>query len=173
MAGAVDHGRVSDRARRNALTVLRARWTEGAMGLDTFEHRVAGVYAARDLGELRALVVDVVEPSRWRVAAERAATAWRVTTTPALESPPRVPGIPLGLVREPVLLGRSRQCDVVLARDSVSRRHAELRRDDDGGWSVTDLDSLNGTWLNGRRVGRASVLPGDELVLGDAPLLLE
>lgn len=172
MEGAVDHGRVSDRARLKALTDLRVRWVEGAMGLDTFEYRVAAVYAAREAGELRAVVADVVEPSRWRVAAQRAATAWRVTRTSGAE-PPRVPGIPLGLVREPVLLGRSRSCDVVFARESVSRRHAELRRDDDGGWSVTDLDSLNGTWLNGRRVGRASVMPGDELVLGDAPLLLE
>jgi pSer/pThr/pTyr-binding forkhead associated (FHA) protein len=38
---------------------------------------------------------------------------------------------------------------------------------------AVDLGSSNGTWLMGRRVGRARVTPGDELVLGDCPVVLE
>lgn len=173
MGGAVEDGRVSDRGRLRALSQLRARWIEGKIGLETFEFRVAEVYAARNGSEVRALLADVAEPPRWELAARRAATVWRSATAPAAPAPPaRVPGIPLALVREPVLVGRSRTCDVILVRDSVSRCHLELRRDG-GDWVVTDLDSLNGTWLNGRRVGRARVARGDELILGDAPLLLE
>lgn len=59
----------------------------------------------------------------------------------------------------------------MLDDDTVSRRHAELRVRD-GRWMVRDLGSINGTWLNGRRVGDAEVRPGDELRLGDAVLRL-
>ena len=41
-----------------------------------------------------------------------------------------------------------------------------------GAWLAVDLGSSNGTWLMGRRVGRARVIPGDELFLGDTPVVL-
>jgi hypothetical protein len=46
-------------------------------------------------------------------------------------------------------IGRSRECDIVLADSNVSRRHAELRPLGDG-WSITDLGSTNGVRVNGR-----------------------
>jgi hypothetical protein len=45
-------------------------------------------------------------------------------------------------------IGRSRECDIVLADTNVSRRHAELRPLGDG-WSITDLGSTNGVRVNG------------------------
>ncbi|HEX6618906.1 MAG TPA: DUF3662 and FHA domain-containing protein [Solirubrobacteraceae bacterium] len=48
-------------------------------------------------------------------------------------------------------IGRSRECDIVLADTNVSRRHAELRPLGDG-WTVTDLGSTNGVRVNGRDV---------------------
>jgi hypothetical protein len=71
-----------------------------------------------------------------------------------------------------VLLGRSRECDVQLADPNVSRRHAELRRDE-GRWSVIDLGSTNGIKLNGRRVDQAALEPGDRLTLGLTELTYE
>jgi pSer/pThr/pTyr-binding forkhead associated (FHA) protein len=68
-------------------------------------------------------------------------------------------------------VGRSSRCDVVVADPTVSRRHLELRAED-GGWVAVDLGSTNGTWIMGRRVGRARVAAGDELVLGDRPIVL-
>ena len=38
---------------------------------------------------------------------------------------------------------------------------------------AVDLGSTKGTWLLGRRVGRARVVAGDELVLGDCPVVLQ
>jgi sigma-B regulation protein RsbU (phosphoserine phosphatase) len=60
-----------------------------------------------------------------------------------------------------VVIGRSPDCDVVLASDSVSRQHAELVAHGDA-WSVRDLGSRNGTGVNGVRVnGERPLQPGD------------
>src|SRR5436189_1141538 len=64
-----------------------------------------------------------------------------------------------------VLLGRSRECDLVIDDPNVSRRHAELRREEDT-WIVADLGSTNGVKVNGRRVEHAVLKPGDEITLG-------
>lgn len=50
-----------------------------------------------------------------------------------------------------VTVGQSAVNEVVLADDSVSRRHARLEYEA-GAWHVTDLDSTNGTYLNGTRL---------------------
>jgi pSer/pThr/pTyr-binding forkhead associated (FHA) protein len=67
--------------------------------------------------------------------------------------------------QDQLLVGRDPGCDVVLAEPTVSRRHAQLffRA---GSWTVQDLESTNGTLLNGKRVGRCEVRPGDRLILG-------
>ena len=53
-----------------------------------------------------------------------------------------------------VVVGRSRDCDVVVSDANVSRRHLEVRREEDG-WMVADLGSTNGVKVNGRRVERS------------------
>jgi hypothetical protein len=63
-------------------------------------------------------------------------------------------------------LGRSRECDCVLADPNVSRRHAELRRGPTGDWQIVDLGSTNGVKVNGRQVDTSRLSPGDEVVLG-------
>jgi hypothetical protein len=71
-----------------------------------------------------------------------------------------------------VLIGRSRDCDVPLDDPNVSRRHAELRRED-GIWIIADLGSTNGVKVNGRRVEQAELQAGDEVMLGLARLRFE
>ena len=67
-------------------------------------------------------------------------------------------------------MGRSRQCDVMVDDPNVSRTHAEIRPRG-GSWVVTDLNSTNGSRLNGRRLDQPTVLkPGDELELGKTTL---
>ena len=70
------------------------------------------------------------------------------------------------------LLGRSRECDVVLDDPNVSRRHAELRREGDT-WVVADLGSTNGVRVNGHQVPEAALEPGDQLELGVSRLTFE
>jgi hypothetical protein len=73
----------------------------------------------------------------------------------------RLPIAPSGAV-----IGRSRECDVVLADSNVSRRHAEIRPAGGEGWTITDLGSTNGIKVNGRSVTSAPLRPGDLLVVG-------
>jgi hypothetical protein len=71
------------------------------------------------------------------------------------------------------ILGRSRQCDIVLSDPNVSRQHAEIRPRG-GSWAVTDLGSTNGSRINGRQLeGSEVVRPGDEIELGSTVLRFE
>jgi len=71
------------------------------------------------------------------------------------------------------MIGRSRQCDVVLTDPNVSRQHAELRPRG-GSWVLSDLGATNGVVINGRRIDASEVLrPGDRIELGTALLTFE
>jgi hypothetical protein len=70
------------------------------------------------------------------------------------------------------VVGRSRDCDLVLDDPNVSRHHAELRREGDG-WLVADLGSTNGIKVNGSRVESAALQPGDRVTFGLIDLSFE
>lgn len=66
---------------------------------------------------------------------------------------------------EPAVLGRASE-SIPLTDYTVSRRHAEIRPAG-GGWQIVDLNSANGTYLNGTRVERPTRLKhGDQIRLG-------
>jgi Protein of unknown function (DUF3662)/Inner membrane component of T3SS, cytoplasmic domain len=71
-----------------------------------------------------------------------------------------------------VVVGRSRESDVVVSDPNVSRRHIELRRGERG-WAAVDLGSTNGMKVNGRRVGHAELNPGDRITVGVTDLTFE
>jgi hypothetical protein len=64
-----------------------------------------------------------------------------------------------------VTVGRSPDCEIFLDDVTVSRRHAELLHDD-GGWTIVDQGSLNGTFVNRRRVESAQLEDGDDVQIG-------
>ncbi|MEX0718441.1 MAG: PAS domain S-box protein [Planctomycetaceae bacterium] len=69
-----------------------------------------------------------------------------------------------------VVVGRLADCDIVLPDETVSRRHARFFRDGDR-WCVEDLQSRNGTFVNGSRIDRPIELVGDDyILLYDLPL---
>ncbi len=61
--------------------------------------------------------------------------------------------------------GRHPNAEIFLDDVTVSRKHAEFRRDENG-FTVNDLASLNGTYLNGARVDSAQLVDGDEVQVG-------
>jgi pSer/pThr/pTyr-binding forkhead associated (FHA) protein len=63
-------------------------------------------------------------------------------------------------------IGRGADCDVVIARDEVSRAHALITRERDG-WTIEDLGSRNGTFVNEQRVERTTIRAGDTIRLGE------
>ena len=69
-----------------------------------------------------------------------------------------------------VVLGRSRECDVRVADVNVSRRHSELRSEGSEYW-IVDLDSTNGTAVNGKTVERARLSDGDRITLGSTEIV--
>ena len=71
-----------------------------------------------------------------------------------------------------VLIGRSRECDIVVSDPNVSRRHIELRRGERG-WAAVDLGSTNGMKINGRRLSHAELQPGDRITIGISDLTFE
>ena len=71
---------------------------------------------------------------------------------------------------EVVTVGRHRESDIFLNDITVSRRHAELRREG-AKYSVVDLGSLNGTYVNRARVDSSPLASGDELQIGKFRLL--
>ncbi|MSO57879.1 MAG: FHA domain-containing protein [Thermoleophilia bacterium] len=68
-------------------------------------------------------------------------------------------------IGERTLIGRSPECDVFLDDVTVSRRHAELLQQGQG-YVVRDLGSLNGTFVNRRRIDEATLEDDDEVQIG-------
>ena len=69
------------------------------------------------------------------------------------------------LERERLTIGRSPDADIFLDDVTVSRRHAELVRRGRG-FTIEDLGSLNGTFVNRRRVEKDTLEDGDEVQIG-------
>jgi pSer/pThr/pTyr-binding forkhead associated (FHA) protein len=67
--------------------------------------------------------------------------------------------------------GRHPDSHIFLDDITVSRRHAEIVRQADGGYMVRDVGSLNGTYLNRERVESAKLADGDELQIGTFKLV--
>ncbi len=71
------------------------------------------------------------------------------------------------LDRDLTTAGRHPDSDIFLDDVTVSRRHAEFRRTPEGGFTVVDVGSLNGTYLKRGRIDSAMLLSsGDEVQIG-------
>jgi hypothetical protein len=74
------------------------------------------------------------------------------------------------IAKRRVVIGRSKDCDIQLSDPNVSRRHAEVRQEGAAYWAV-DLDSTNGMEVNGKRLKRAKLRPGDTITVGSTELV--
>jgi pSer/pThr/pTyr-binding forkhead associated (FHA) protein len=114
-----------------------------------------------DVAEFRITVVNLAEASRPQ-AAQPPADAIRLVA----EGGPydgRVFDLPGGAAT----VGRALENELVFDDPSLSRKHARITREGPGRLGVEDLGSSNGTYVNGRKVGRGSAGPGDAIQFGD------
>ena len=71
------------------------------------------------------------------------------------------------------VIGRSKNCDVTIDFPTVSRNHAVLTRYDDGSWTITDVGSKEGTWVNGRRVQICALTSKEKISIGGVDMQLQ
>lgn len=152
-------------SRSRVAHVLSAAYGSGLLSPDTFNYRLDAALRA-PLVSPPELIGDLqVRPSRPRMP-KLCRRLWRALGS-RWASFEHLPLLALDWSGETtaLLIGRQSVCDVVLLDPNVSRQHARLRWRD-GGWILQDLQSTNGTFINGRRVGRSELRPGDLLMLG-------
>lgn len=75
-------------------------------------------------------------------------------------------------LRQPLTIGRAPECDLCVRDILLSRRHCRLQPTADGAWLVIDLESKNGTAVNGRRARRQILLDSDQLEIGHTTVTL-
>ncbi|HUG89622.1 MAG TPA: GAF domain-containing protein [Planctomycetaceae bacterium] len=78
--------------------------------------------------------------------------------------------IRIDLDKPKVVFGRASNCDVALTIKGVSRAHFTIVKESVG-WTINDLSSTNGTYVNGELVSRKRLLAGDEITLGPPGLV--
>ena len=74
-------------------------------------------------------------------------------------------------IREILVVGRSRKCDILISDDLVSRAHAHLECREGELW-VKDLDSRNGTFVNQTRVSERRMSPHDVVKIGRSEFVM-
>lgn len=165
--------RPSDAERDQALAILREGAGAGRLSHDTFIRRMNFVLGAQTRSELAHATRDLrgPEPKVVQVFRQLATRVHQLTDT--LRTPTAAPGLALPLPGSQTLrIGRGDGATLRLTDVSVSRFHAELRHVGDG-WMVRDLNSMNGTHVNGTRITSPTrVRPGDHLQFGAIPFTL-
>ena len=78
----------------------------------------------------------------------------------------------IDLINESITIGRATSNMLVLNDLQASRQHARLDFEN-GAWSVRDLNSRNGTFVNGQRVTLQALRPGDQITIGEALLVVK
>ncbi len=71
------------------------------------------------------------------------------------------------------IIGRSKRSDLVIDVATISRSHAVLTRYDDGSWSISDVGSRGGVYVNGAQTNMAAVTMNDTISLGGIEMYLE
>lgn len=70
------------------------------------------------------------------------------------------------------VIGRGHDCDLRIPIESVSRRHCRLSTDQKS-LEIRDLGSQNGTFLNGKRIEKAQIQPGDFMRIGPVKFVIQ
>lgn len=175
-AGVVEPGN----ARRRLAGILSAAFAEGLLSEQTLSHRLGLVLGPR-LVDPRLVVGDLSLRTRrdrsWlrliaAVAGELFRDAVALVRSQHSSSEPLLLALDWSPDQPELIVGRARSCDIVLEDRTVSRRHARLVFRDST-WVMCDLDSTNGTLVNGVRVGRCQLRAGDRVLIGEQAIEID
>ncbi len=101
-----------------------------------------------------------------------------MSSTPTSPVPPAIPPStpyvrvawpPIPLSAETITIGRTDSNSIQIQHASISRQHLKLNRAADGSYDIEDLDSRFGTFVNGARIKRVLLRPGDSIRIGSSP----
>ena len=70
------------------------------------------------------------------------------------------------------IIGRGKNCDILVEYPTISRSHAVLTRYDDGSWTISDVGSKGGVEVNGKKVDICALEFGDTIGLGGVQFTL-
>jgi hypothetical protein len=144
-------------AQMSAATLVAAIATTIALVWLSRTRRRLGRHAAKKVAAVREM--PGLPRPRPPVAARPAWLRTRIGSTPDML-----------LTESPIIVGRSRDCDVQVDDPLVSRRHIKLDQHQHG-WYITDLGACNGTFLNDRSIESFTPLrvsSGDMVTIGGA-----
>ena len=152
---------------------LNAAYGDGLLSQQTLVQRLDVLFGS-EMVDPAGLVGDLTlrRPRRARASLQERGLCWLGRLADRGNVPPPLLALDWTGARDELLVGRHLACDVVVDHSSVSRKHARLSFRD-GHWVLRDLDSTNGTRVNGKRVVRCRLEPGDRLSLGSADLLVD
>lgn len=74
---------------------------------------------------------------------------------------------------EPLVLGRTAKCPVHIKDSKISRQHCQITKTAQGGFKITDLDSANGTFINGERISEKILFPKDTIKIGNSEIVFD
>ncbi|MCC6715336.1 MAG: FHA domain-containing protein [Gammaproteobacteria bacterium] len=160
-----------------AVALATVGWA-GDMGTGPASGAAEGVWyaipAAFLLGVLAALIIYSRLQRRRRGSAPlNAAAAVAIPGAPTVSSHVYLlqqggDGIRHEILHTPCRIGRgTERNEVVLKHPSISRRHAQITLRKDGLYEITDMESLNGVFVNDRKVKNAPLADGDIIDVGD------
>ncbi|MFE9258647.1 FHA domain-containing protein [Streptomyces sp. NPDC006879] len=138
---------------RSGLTPERASETTSTIsisGLEAYEAEVTGQHPAPTLSPEAQAAVDALPLGSALLVVRRGPNS----------------GSRFLLDGELTTAGRHPQSDIFLDDVTVSRRHVEFRREADGGFTVSDVGSLNGTYVNREPIEAVALTNGDEVQIG-------
>lgn len=75
------------------------------------------------------------------------------------------------LQKQEIIIGRGTKCGIRLPLKTVSRKHARLSLRN-GEYSIEDLGSVNGTYVNGKKVAKCVLRNNDQIDIGEVKILL-
>lgn len=119
-------------------------------GLEAYEAEITGQHPAPALSAEAQAAVDALPPGSALLIVRRGPNS----------------GSRFLLDGELTTAGRHPQCDIFLDDVTVSRRHVEFRREQDGTFTASDVGSLNGTYVNREPIDSTVLANGDEVQIG-------